>query len=35
MKRETRLARARDMREHDHGRYTEILDEKAVIRTCA
>jgi hypothetical protein len=30
-----RMGKVRDMRENEHGRYTEILDEKEVIRVSA
>ena len=31
----TQLAKVKDMRETDHGRLTEIMDEKHVIQTSA
>jgi hypothetical protein len=30
-----RMTKIRDQRENDHGQYTEILDEKEVIRVSA
>jgi hypothetical protein len=30
-----RMEKVRNMRESEHGRYTEITDEKEVIRTSA
>ena len=32
---ECRISRVKDMREMEHGRYTEITDEKEVIKASA